>query len=531
MTKILLVEDESIVRKGIALSIDWAEYGAEITDEASNGEEALKKCQSTQPDIVITDIRMPQMDGLEFVKKLREILPDTKVIILSGYEDFNYAKRAIALNVSDYLLKPVNEEELVSAVKKLQKQIENEQERSQAWENTEYLIKQNIMTIQSKFLRQIFEGKLKNREDILEEARKRNVDLGGKRYGVFLLHIDQKSMWKSERWEMNQEMYRFVLCNIAEEVIEEKVGKGILVFYENMDFAGVLCMKYLERFSMMDLLKDIQNKIRKDLGTRVSVGVGNIYPDLEDLRLSFQEARKALKNKFYFGSSSLNFFSEAEEADKGEFLYPIKEEQQAMTCQRNMDQEGVIRIQDQIFKKFKSARPEESKVRDACYRFVNMLVKNAGEQGANISKCLGTSFNAYADIQAIETLDEIQDWIMEIARRLHREMMQNEKYSVIVMNAMEYMEKHYSREISLTELAGKVGVTPNYFSRIFKEETGINFVDWLNKLRIEKAVQLLDDGTMKIYEVAEKVGFSNYKYFSAIFKKVLGCTPKQYQKR
>ena len=147
MTKILLVEDESIVRKGIALSIDWAEYGAEITDEASNGEEALKKCQSTQPDIVITDIRMPQMDGLEFVKKLREILPDTKVIILSGYEDFNYAKRAIALNVSDYLLKPVNEEELVSAVKKLQKQIENEQERSQEWENTEYLIKQNIMTI------------------------------------------------------------------------------------------------------------------------------------------------------------------------------------------------------------------------------------------------------------------------------------------------------------------------------------------------------------------------------------------------
>ncbi len=129
MTKVVLVDDESIVRKGISLSVDWERYGVVIAGEAPNGEEALTKCLECRPDIVITDIRMPQMDGLELAGRLSEVLPKTKVIILSGYEDFAYAKRAIVLGVSEYLLKPVNEDELVTAVEKLQNEIEEERSK------------------------------------------------------------------------------------------------------------------------------------------------------------------------------------------------------------------------------------------------------------------------------------------------------------------------------------------------------------------------------------------------------------------
>lgn len=533
MTNVVLVDDEEIVRKGISLSIEWENYGVKIVGEAPNGQEALKKCLECRPDIVITDIRMPQMDGLELAGRLREIMPGTKVIILSGYEDFSYAKRAIVLGVREYLLKPVNEEELVSAVKKLQKQIKEEYEADRSKKNSELLLNQNMMDIRSKFVRKIFEREWNTKEEILEEAGKRKIDIRGNRYGVFLVRMDQEYLWSEKSGEFNRDLYRFSICNIGDEILTERVGKGILTFYENMDFAGILCMEYLERYSMTDILKEMQDKIRKYLKIKVSIGVGNIYRDLVKIGRSFNEAEKALKQKFYAGPLKIHFFSETEEEVYKDMEYPIKEEHEAVKCQRNKDEQGMSLILKQIFESFKKSRPEESKAKDDCCRFANILIQCAVEEGVDIAKTLGKDFNAYAAIQRLETLGEIQEWMEGLARhlRLGIEQSESSRYSIQVTNAMRYMKANYQREITLLELSGIAGISPNYLSRLFKEETGINFVDWLNKLRIEKAVQMMEDSTMKIYEIAEKAGFSDYKYFSSIFKKVTGKTPKQFQKR
>lgn len=529
MTKVVLVDDESIVRKGISLSVDWERYGVVIAGEAPNGEEALTKCLECRPDIVITDIRMPQMDGLELAGRLSEVLPKTKVIILSGYEDFAYAKRAIVLGVSEYLLKPVNEDELVTAVEKLQNEIEEERSKK----DSEHLLKQNMMTIRSKFVRQILDSQWKTKKEILEEAEKRKIDIRGKRYAVFLMRMDQEYQWTDKNGDFNRDLYRFAICNIGEEVLAEKVGKGILTFYENMDFAGILCMEYLERFSMTDILKEIQKKIWEYLKIEVSVGVGNIYQELTDLGISFREACEALDHKFYTGPFSVQFFSEMVREVWGDMPYPSKEEKEAVFALKEMDELGMKEALDKVFKHFRRSRPKEYKVKDDCCRFANILIQCAVEEGVDIYGSLGRGVNAYAQIQRLETLEEVQEWMEKLAERLRYGMEKGKtsRYSVQVVHAMKYIKEHYQRDISLSELAEVAGVSPNYLSRLFKEETGINFVDWLNKLRIEKAVQLMENSTMKIYEIAEKVGFSNYKYFSSIFKKITGHTPKQYQKQ
>lgn len=531
MMKMVLIEDEPIVRKAILFCVNWEDYDVEIVGEASNGEEGLKKCLECRPDIVITDIRMPQMDGLELVKRLKECLPETKVIILSGYEKFEYAKRAITLGVSEYLLKPVDEDELVAAVRKLQERIQNERKSTKERQDSAYLIKQNLMTLQSEFFHQFLDGKYRKKEDVKAKALKLKIDLSGKRYRAFMMHIDKESLWENEHREEDLNLLHFSICNISEEIMTEKIGKGFLICYGSMDFAGILCMNDLERVSITDLLREIQQKLRKYVKISVSIGVGNSYPDLMDLRQSFREAQKALKNKFYTGHLSLNIFKEGGANGDEEFVYPVQKERQLAQCQNSRDEDGMFQILNQIFKEIQNSCLSEKKAKGECCRLVDMLVKNAEQQRIDSSKCLGKSFNIYADIQELETLVDIKLWVEETIRKLQRELLQRRKYSVIVTNAMEYMGRNYFRDISLPEMADRAGVTPNYFSKVFKEEAGINFVDWLNKLRVEKAIQLLEEGTFKVYEVAEKVGFSDYKYFSAIFKKIMKCTPKQYQNR
>ena len=533
MTKVVLVDDEAIVRRGIACSVGWEKYGVEIAAEAPNGEIALEKCLEIKPDIVITDIRMPQMDGLELARRLKEQLPDTRIIILSGYEDFAYAKQAIVIGVNEYLVKPVNEQELIDTIRRLQEQIREEQTKDDGRKQSENLVNRNIAALRTRFAHRLLMREFNERDVILSEASELKVNLSGCRYGVFLIDLDIAYEILGKGMEKDREIYKFAVCNIGEEILFRNTsGKGMVIWTERMSFVGIMSMERLERFSQLDILREVQEALELYLELDVSISLGNIYPSILSIPDSYEEAKEAMAERFYTGRRSILAYSEYQEEKKRDYHYPLSEEKKAVKYLEAMDEESLCRLLNDIFEAFAQARIQETKVKDFCCRLVNALINRAEELGVDSFACPEKSLNVYVDIQKFRLLDEIRVWVLDLAGKLQQGMRdkKSRNYSNIVGIAMRYMREHYQQDLTLSEISDRIGVSPSYFSKVFKQETGINFVDWLNQQRIEKAQQMMREGNSKIYEIAEEVGFSDYKYFSMIFKKYTGCTPKQYQK-
>ncbi|MFC5529100.1 response regulator [Cohnella yongneupensis] len=405
MIRILLVDDEPIIRKGIRVSIDWEALGMEIVGEAGNGADALRLAASLKPNIVMTDIRMPSMDGLTLADQLRQQLPDTKIVIVSGYEDFAYARKAISVGVNDYLLKPVGAENLIEVLAGLKETILQAEASKSSRQSQEHVWNENYPTIKSSFINKLLKGGYASDVAILAKADSLRVNLTGPDYAIAAIAIDDFGPMTDRMPESGRQLLKYAIMNISEEIILSKTA-GVVVYGEQDQLIALISADELTGEFMESLAQEIQVAIRQYIKLSVSIGLGGIRDNLLELAASYAEALDALRT--------------------------------------NKDD-------------------------------------------------LAPSFR------------------------------------MMVASSIQYIEQHYAEDFSLADIAGTVYVTPNYLSRVFKEETGMNFVHWLNRYRVEKAKLFLCEPGAKTYEVAARVGYGDYKYFSTMFKKHAGCTPKEFK--
>jgi len=531
MIRLLLVDDEAIIRRGIRSSIEWESYGIEIVGEAANGDEALERAHQLKPHIMLTDIRMPRMNGLELSRQIKKELPDTRIIILSGYEDFAYAKEALSLGVQEYLLKPVGAEELVAVLQRVREEITQDEAAKRSKQSLNLVLNENYQVIKSDFANRILKEKLIDPVAIHERAERLRIQLNGHTYAALAIGIDDFAIMTEELPPAKKELIRFSVMNIAEELLLSGVS-GLVCYSELDHLIGLVSSDKLTPQLIEELCTDIQRGVKKYLKLSVSIGIGTICTSLHDLGTSYAEAYSALKLKIHRGKDSLIHYPKTGAAQASQsVLYPSEDERVIIACLKILDTAGLQTAIDHIFEHFKETQADAEVISGICGRLILISASGIEEMGINTGNVIGPNFNPYQEMERLDTLEDLHGWVSQMFQRLLVLVQENKnlKHKGIIMMALRYIEENYNREVGLAGVAAATYVTPNYLSRIFKEEMGINFVEWLNRYRIDKAKVLLTEPGAKTYLVAEKVGYSDYKYFSQMFKRIVGYTPKEYK--
>ena len=535
MINVLVVDDEAIIREGIIKSIAWDQYNVKMVGEASNGREALTIALDVKPDIVIADIRMPVMDGLELSKQLKEIMPSVKCIILTGHGEFEYAQKAIEYKVSDFILKPIGAEELVEVVLRLKQEILLEKKQAEDIASHEMLLQENIPVIQGRLINKLISASytFSEKDEILNSAQLLNMDLSGPKYQVFIIAIDNYFFRVGNQSPEKREIIFDAILNIARETLSTYT-RGFICRNE-MGLFACLINTDSYHFGTAKMCKQIQHLISKHLKLSISIGIGNECKDLFCVCESYKEALHALRNRIYRGKNvviHINDIAKDRSSDTGIGLQSfIEEEKELLVYIKLIDVEKINDLLNRLFDRLIAIKADYNSIKNIALNFILVAFRGVEEMGICIEERVEIQFDPFREIERYETIEDLKAWVKNVIEKLMAiiDGEKNEKYKSIVKFGLEYIVKHFDEPLTLTVLANTVHVTPNYFSRIFREETGERFLECLNKYRIEKAKELLSDISLKTYEVAEKVGFNDYKHFSYNFKKYVGCNPSEYK--
>lgn len=536
--KVFLVEDEMVIRRGIKNSIDWEKEGYIFCGEASDGELAYPMIIKEKPDILITDIRMPFMDGLELCKLVKEELPNIKILILSGYDEFDYAKEAICLGVTEYLLKPISSGKLLEALNGVSESIRREKEDKDLVRKYMEEMRENTEHEKQKFFEQMIAGNL-SMADALETGKKYEMNLSAGMYNLLLF-----------RFTLGEENRKSgELLGEAEYAIKKLTERLEYVFEFQRDVEGWAFLLMADNEEQMservkELSKDLEEIMKNYSTIAYFGGIGQPVARLRELEESFREAERALAARFTMELNRIISVEDIRMAQNVDTLDDIEitsfgEIEKTRTMLEKFLNNGAEDEIDEFVDVYINELPEENLksvlmrqyiIMDAYIVMMSFCEKIEGIEG----EMQAQSEELKNSMKTIQTLEEIKNYIRMLLKKIIgvRDTISGRRYSDIIEIAKDQIRKTYmSDEISLNTIAAEVGMSPSYFSSIFSKEMGKTFVEYLTEIRMDRAKELLMCSSMKTSEIGYEVGYKDPHYFSYIFKKTQNCTPKEFRAR
>ncbi|MCI5769105.1 MAG: response regulator [Dorea longicatena] len=536
--KVFLVEDEMVIRRGIKNSIDWEKEGYIFCGEASDGELAYPMIIKEKPDILITDIRMPFMDGLELCKLVKEELPNIKILILSGYDEFDYAKEAIRLGVTEYLLKPISSGKLLEALNGVSESIRREKEDKDLVRKYMEEMRENTEHEKQKFFEQMIAGNL-SMVDALETGKKYEMNLSAGMYNLLLF-----------RFTLGEENRKSgELLGEAEYAIEKLTERLEYVFEFQRGVEGWAFLLMADNEEQMservkELSKDLEEIMKNYSTIAYSGGIGQPVARLRELEESFREAERALAARFTMELNRIISVEDIRMAQNVDTLDDIEitsfgeiEKTRTMLekflnngAEDEIDEFVDVYINELSEENLKSVLMRQYIIMDAYIVMMSFCEKIEGIEG----EMQAQSEELKNSMKTIQTLEEIKNYIRMLLKKIIgvRDTISGRRYSDIIEIAKDQIRKTYmSDEISLNTIAAEVGMSPSYFSSIFSKEMGKTFVEYLTEIRMDRAKELLMCSSMKTSEIGYEVGYKDPHYFSYIFKKTQNCTPKEFRAR
>lgn len=536
--KVFLVEDEMVIRRGIKNSIDWEKEGYIFCGEASDGELAYPMIIKEKPDILITDIRMPFMDGLELCKLVKKELPNIKILILSGYDEFDYAKEAICLGVTEYLLKPISSGKLLEALNWVSESIRREKEDKDLVRKYMEEMRENTEHEKQKFFEQMIAGNL-SMADALETGKKYEMNLSAGMYNLLLF-----------RFTLGEENRKSgELLGEAEYAIEKLTERLEYVFEFQRGVEGWAFLLMADNEEQMservkELSKDLEEIMKNYSTIAYFGGIGQPVARLRELEESFREAERALAARFTMELNRIISVEDIRMAQNVDTLDDIEitsfgEIEKTRTMLEKFLNNGAEDEIDEFVDVYINELPEENLksvlmrqyiIMDAYIVMMSFCEKIEGIEG----EMQAQSEELKNSMKTIQTLEEIKNYIRMLLKKIIgvRDTISGRRYSDIIEIAKDQIRKTYmSDEISLNTIAAEVGMSPSYFSSIFSKEMGKTFVEYLTEIRMDRAKELLICSSMKISEIGYEVGYKDPHYFSYIFKKTQNCTPKEFRAR
>ncbi len=540
MLSMIIADDDVMARETIRDAIDWAAMDIEIIAEAADGREALALCIEKQPDILFTDIMMPHMTGLEVALTLRERGSAAKIIIISGVQDFEYARTAMEMSVTGYVLKPIRIDEVRQVVKKVQNSLHLERDRTQMMARMKRELREQMTLMREKFLCNLVLGLYETREEICDKLEYFDLPL---RYDcpltVAVMRLDDYAALTAPMTEQNRQLLAFAVQNIAQETLDNH-DAGLIVNLRENEFVLLIGTPGRESAAVVELLEELAANLQGFLSASVSIGVGHQAAQLAELKYAYDNACMAVQHRFYRGKGTIiaaqeilrdRAFEKIAHASAFSSLYALQERLAVQL--KSGETEQCHRALAQIFELLRVSQSFSiAYVRCLCLEFagtVNRLLYEQGEEDAsplNVSDMLTRLGHA-------EHLEEVQRLMGEMVEAYcsRYNALYSRRHSELVHRIREMIEMRYMEQLTLGTIADAVYMTQNYICLVFKRETGQTINGYLTRVRMETACRLLTDTKLKVWEIAERVGYENAHYFSTVFKKTYGMQPQQYRGR
>lgn len=527
MYKVLIIDDEVIIRKGLRNIIDWKDLDCEICGEASDGMEGIELINKFKPDILITDIKMPEIDGLTMIKNVKEKISNCKIIILTGYRDFEYLQEAIRIGAFDYILKPSKIENITQILNKAKISLDKEREKEDDLNKLKEYFDEKIPVLKQKFLYDVIYNLNNNREDILEEYKM--YDLNIKDFLVVVAERDEDSNITDS---YKKQLYKFAITNTMEDLFKEKFSIENIPTDKNRI---IFIIQSKEKNNINDIylnINKLQDIVKNGFNFTVTTGVSTMGEDLFSLSEKAKEAISALEYKFYLGNNSIILYEDIKALYKGNDYLELDQYQKILIQYIKSGNENNMKntVAD-IFDFVNENKLDEKTVKSYYLSMINMINNIFYFETKSNVNIVDDNFSIYNTVDNCNNIKELNVLLQDIALNSVNKITKiNEKtINSTLQNAIEYINENYHKQISLGEVAEHCFVSSYYLSRMFKRVINKNFVDYLNEVRIEKAKVYLKENKYKAYEIAEMVGINDPHYFSKLFKKYTNITPSEYK--
>lgn len=536
--KMVIAEDEQAFRDGIVSSINWKLYDIEIVGEAEHGRQALDMMLESRADLLLTDIRMPHLNGLDLIRAAKEAGIDFHSILLTGYNEFDYAKEAIKLGVSDYLLKPCMPHDILRVVIDVKKKIDAAEyegrmltERDRTWNRSIQLLKNGILS-------QWIQQPLMPLEERTVAMREVNLSLRPEPIVVGRIEIDASESGNRGMNNRDLELMRYAILNITDETLRPYYNGKLEVFRHGDELLWMANVNSSGgRASHSDEpLQQLKRNLESFLHLSVSFSLSAVQPSVNDARTAYEEACKALEARFYQGKGGIFLYSKLNMNQDGKtsimddpYLERVEKE---LLAHLQIGQFGgaVDAIEAGIFYLKQQTVYSRSEIIWRVGGIIMALQRLAQERFPGTIEWQNDLVNWIERIPNMETLDDCSVILLKIVQSIVSTFPHQKQLHRTVQATLELIRAKYDTNLTLELAAKETFVSNSYLSSLFKQELGVNFLDYLHQYRVERAKELLREH-YKIYAVAKLVGYGEERHFSSTFKKWTGMTPSQYQKR
>ena len=534
--RLLIAEDELWLRKRLVSTIDWSSYGISEVYEAEDGGEALEIALKEKPDIVITDIRMPELSGIDLMKKLNENSIFSKMIVVSGYDDFEYAQGALRMGAINYLLKPVDEEELLDSVKRCVEELKKEKNKETVFDKQSAA---SEMLMEHIYEDLIFETSEKRTEELLQKLSRKEIGFPFQSAAVVNMQVREHTFFvndkvKSDMWSV----YQWLRRNLQEDCYECQYlymrGSQIVLLLFGDDPEA----KFMERVE--NWVQLILEALQKELNISLFMAAGDVTDDFSGIHRSYEMAQKKIKEKRAEEKRIMALrHQETEQELKTRFddVYGEYDFKLLIKEIRNGDSEKA-QTELQAILQSSSRRLQSADMMKLQLFYMNFINRIAG---ACLPEC-----EAYADELAMQCMTvmreliyigsdtivtEMWDCLRKFVEKLVEVYQENngKRKHWMIDQVLQYVEENYNTALSTRDIAGRFFMNTSYFSKLFHEQMGCTFSNYLINVRVEKAKMMLTQTNMKLYDIAEAVGYTNVQYFSTIFKEKEGLTPSAFR--
>ncbi|NOU65341.1 response regulator [Paenibacillus sp. LMG 31461] len=535
MYKLVIVDDEPAVRGGLSQFVQWSDYGIVLAGTADDGDTGLELIEQVKPDIVLTDVMMPVMDGIQMSREIRERLPETKIVFISGHNEANLLRSALQVHAADYIFKPVKRTELQKVIEGVVRDLRSEEKERQRLKDMEVKLTQSMPLLREKFLMALIQDGDAKPEVLRERAAFLNLELPLETpYLVLVITIDDAREVLGSRSERDKQLLSYSLLNVVQELIDQYLH-GYAFENRAAEFVGLLVlddpMKDPEA-TLLLLAEEIRDNLKRWLNISVTIGVGERADNIRMLPASFRHARDAADQKWYMGKNQVITMDSLEVGAASSIRFDSSQSERLVSVlksgekqQLELEMESILEPLAQIRKDgFKYGRQVGLQMIALAGRLLldlNLLTREKEEEEAwALDRLLKLETMAELKTFVSDYLYSICCWIQE--KRSGRS-------SNVIEQIQKFISENYAKNLAIAEIAAYVYLSQTYVSLLFKQETGETIYEYLMKVRIAKAKELLVDPRIKFYEVCELVGYTDPSYFSKLFKKMTGLTPSAYR--
>ncbi|HJB24627.1 MAG TPA: response regulator [Candidatus Jeotgalibaca pullicola] len=532
MYSVVLVDDEQMIRESIIELVDWNKAGFEMIGQASNGDEALEFIEKNTPDILITDIKMPIMDGIQLAKEVREKHPSVKIIFLSGYDEFEYAISGIKLNIIEYLLKPISRVELEETLKKVKKNLDKEQREARDLKLAEANYQKDIDVVRMSYLLSLI---MENYESTSMAETNHllqlyQLNLSGSWKVLINVNIDRSSIIEDESAINQFELMKYSLSNVVRKIMNKYVNGEVFAFTSNVVIILADTKENIELYRDI-IVKEIEESVKKLLSFDVFIGVSEEYQNLNQTNYAFQSSLSALNYSMHLRKNKSIYISDMEKRSEMHFYFDDKKESKLISALKMGTKQEVDAHINAILDVWMSEN--EGVFRGLILELYVSLLKAYRQTVEEYDESIIQHIHITSELYSYENREESKRRVKLFAFEMMNQIdnQRKKKQDSIAEKSLQYLKEHYTDpSISLKTVSKMVHLSPSYFSTLFKKEIGESFTDALTRIRMEHAKEQLLMTDNKILGVAMQTGFTDQHYFSYSFKKYYGISPNMMRK-